>query len=236
MLARTTKAASACRPHAGNTTRIASTSGSSGPSPGDSGPVVVSGDKYVSYHAAEAGDIRWPAPPGHVGLTPFPSAYSSPPVRRRIGDRIDLPADLRPGDGGRSTEVPWGGRREVLGRGGRGRHGGRQFHCGPRTRPAAGADRGPAGSRHTPGRHRLPAAAGAPSRRPCSGPGTALRLDPFLPQRPFEPEVILPDGTRVDLPQSARQLIRIGPRYGVPGNSRIDTRTRKPTGWSSPAG
>lgn len=39
-------------------------------------------------------------------------------------------------------------------------------------------------------------------------------ISPFLPQRPFAPEDVLPDGTRVNLPTAAPQYITYGPRYG----------------------
>ncbi len=46
-------------------------------------------------------------------------------------------------------------------------------------------------------------------------------VNPFLPQPPAEPEVILPDGSRVTLPAATRQQIRFGPRYGTSYNYTI---------------
>lgn len=50
--------------------------------------------------------------------------------------------------------------------------------------------------------------------RPADLPGTA----PFRPAAPFEPEVVLPNGARVPLPASAKQIIRFSPRYDVAPN------------------
>jgi hypothetical protein len=46
---------------------------------------------------------------------------------------------------------------------------------------------------------------------PVPGP----TLEPFLPQPATPSEVILPDGSRVNLPPGTRQQIRYAPRYGV---------------------
>ncbi|MCA1684326.1 MAG: hypothetical protein LC708_04280, partial [Actinobacteria bacterium] len=50
---------------------------------------------------------------------------------------------------------------------------------------------------------------------PPPGPPQDPPVGPLIPQQPFQPEAILPDGSRVTLPASARQIIRISPRYGT---------------------
>jgi hypothetical protein len=46
-------------------------------------------------------------------------------------------------------------------------------------------------------------------------------VNPFLPQPPTEPDVVLPDGSRVTLPAATRQQIRFGPRYATSYNYTI---------------
>jgi len=53
-------------------------------------------------------------------------------------------------------------------------------------------------------------------------PAPPSGLDPFLPQQPTQPEAILPDGSRVNLPQTTRQQIRFAPRYAIPPNFRVE--------------
>lgn len=55
-------------------------------------------------------------------------------------------------------------------------------------------------------------------------------LAPFLPQPPEQPEVLLPDGGRVNLPATVRQYIRFSPRYGQYFNAQseeLDKTTRR---------
>lgn len=59
-----------------------------------------------------------------------------------------------------------------------------------------------------------------PSVLPAPTPPSGV--DPFLPQPPTRPEAILPDGSRVTLPQSTRQQIRFAPRYAIPPNFRVE--------------
>ena len=65
-----------------------------------------------------------------------------------------------------------------------------------------------------PGSPEPPAVLPAPT--PPSG------IDPFLPQPPTRPEAILPDGSRVNLPEATRQQIRFAPRYAIAPNFRAE--------------
>ncbi len=47
-------------------------------------------------------------------------------------------------------------------------------------------------------------------------------FSPFLPRLPADPESLIPDGARVNLPPGSRQLIRFGPRYGKLPDLQID--------------
>jgi hypothetical protein len=55
---------------------------------------------------------------------------------------------------------------------------------------------------------------------PLTQPPREAPLEPYLPPLPFEPEVVLPDGARINLPASAKQVIRFTPRYAVPNNAK----------------
>ncbi len=55
-------------------------------------------------------------------------------------------------------------------------------------------------------------------------------LAPFLPQPPEQPEVLLPDGARINLPATVNQYIRFSPRYGQFFNTQseeLDKTTRR---------
>ena len=47
-------------------------------------------------------------------------------------------------------------------------------------------------------------------------------FSPFLPRLPADPESLLPDGSRANLPTNSRQIIRFGPRYGKLPDLQID--------------
>ena len=47
-------------------------------------------------------------------------------------------------------------------------------------------------------------------------------FSPFLPRLPANPDALIPEGARVNLPAASRQVIRFGPRYGKLPDLQID--------------
>ena len=62
---------------------------------------------------------------------------------------------------------------------------------------------------------------GAPE-PPSVLPAPPAGVEPFLPQPPAQPDAVLPEGSRVNLPPSTRQQIRFAPRYAVLPNFRAE--------------
>lgn len=67
-----------------------------------------------------------------------------------------------------------------------------------------------------------------PGNEPPAQPFRDPPANPFLPLPPFNPELTLPNGSRVTLPPAVRQQIRFSPRYGSGVNyqsSKLDDKT-----------